>query len=62
VWLSQAVIQRTHPSTITSHRQSLKSKKSKSKDLSALEVRFHDDELYKSMFTFTLPGTWYSAT
>ena len=23
--------------------------------LSALEVRFHDDALYKSMFTFTLP-------
>ena len=26
--------------------------------LSALEVRFHDDALYKSMFTFTYVTEW----
>ena len=28
--------------------------------LSALEVRFHDDALYKSMFTFTFTFTFYA--
>jgi len=30
--------------------------------LSALEVRFHDDALYKSMFTFTFTFTGFLST